>query len=113
VISAVACRYGAPSHSYTWAAADLVARRGGENERRSLRLDSTRVGASTSSSLGRGESAQCVGGDVAEIYDARKEPLGMANGAQFDDSSWQRPVILGMLQYCRGKISTARISRPA
>ena len=96
VISAMVHQYGAPSHSYTLG-------RGGfflqgevrEGSARSVRLDSNESWRLLPAPPWDRESVRtCVAVMWQEIYDARKEPRGWQE-PKFDDSAWQRPVILG------------------
>jgi alpha-L-rhamnosidase len=96
VVSAIVHQYGAPSHSYTLG-------RGGfllqgelrESSGRSVRLDSDESWRVLPAPTWDRESSRiCVAVMWQEIYDARKEPVGWQR-PRFDDSSWQKPVILG------------------
>ena len=96
VVSAIVHQYGAPSHSYTLGRGGFllqgeVREQGG----RSVRLDSDASWRLLPApSWDRESPKTCTAVMWQEIYDARKEPRGWQE-AGFNDSSWQRPVILG------------------
>jgi hypothetical protein len=96
VLSAVVHQYGVPSHSYTLGRGGFflqgeVRERSGRTER----LDSDESWRVLPAPPWDRESPRCcVAVMWQEIYDARQEPAGWQR-AGFDDSAWQRPVILG------------------
>src|SRR5215831_1944355 len=96
VISAIVHQYGAPSHSYTLGRGGfLLQGEVREEGGRVARLDSGEDWRVLVAPPWDRESARtCVAVMWQEIYDARKEPVGWQRPG-FDDSLWQRPVILG------------------
>lgn len=96
VISAIVHQYGAPSHSYTLGRGGfLLQGEARERSRRTVRLDSDENWRLLVAPPWDRESARtCVAVMWQEIYDARKEPVGWQRPG-FDDSHWQRPVVLG------------------
>ena len=96
VISAMVHQYGVSSHSYTVGRGGFLLQ-GEVRERsgRNVRLDSDESWRLLPAPPWDRESVRtCVAVMWQEIYDARKEPRGWQEPG-FDDSSWQRPVILG------------------